>query len=218
MTATPAVRSHVRRNFSSHAQEYERYAVVQARVIARLVGLLREWAPFDGCALPLACARFSLVCSSSVYQWVPDLDKAFGEAYRVLLPGGVFAFALFGQETLFELKNAHHFALSQTGANRTSHFQTFPDLQTVRGAMEKMDFHALNVFEEREVEYHPDVTRLLRSLKGIGAQNASAHRPPGLASRRVMQCMTEHYTRQYGGPEGVPATYQVIYGVGVKGD
>ena len=270
MTAAPAVRSHVRRNFSSHAQEYERYAVVQARVIARLVGLLRERAPFrgpvldigcgtgllaaalrplcpqatlvvsdlahgmtcqarrrlpeslaldaDGCALPLAGARFSLVCSSSVYQWVPDLEKAFGEADRVLLPGGVFAFALFGHETLFELKNSHHFALSQVGEGRSSHFQTFPDIQLVRGAMEKRGFHSLHVFEEREIEYHPDVARLLRSLKGIGAQNASAHRPPGLASRRVMQCMTEHYTRQYGGPEGVPATYQVIYGVGVKGD
>lgn len=269
MTAPPAVRSRVQRHFSKHAREYERYAVVQARVIERLVGLLHERAPFhgpvldigcgtglltaalrplcpsstlvisdlahgmtcqarlrlpeslaldaDGCALPLAAVRFCLVCSSSVYQWVDDLEKAFGEACRVLMPGGVFAFALFGEETLFELKSSHRFALSQVGDGRASHFQTFPSLKTVSAAMGKKDFHSLNLFEEREVEYHPDVARLLRSLKGIGAQNASADRPVGLASRRVMECMTEHYSRQYGDLEGIPATYHVIYGFGVKG-
>jgi len=268
MTASPVVRSRVQRHFSKHAREYEHHAVVQARVIKRLVGLLRERAPFhgpvldigcgtglltaalrplcpsstlvlsdlahgmtcqarlrlpdslaldaDGCALALAAERFSLVCSSSVYQWVDNLEKAFGEACRVLMPGGVFAFALFGEETLFELKNSHHFALSRVGDGRVSHFQTFPSLKAVRAAMEKKDFHSLNLFEELEVEYHPDVSRLLRSLKGIGAQNASADRPGGLASRRIMQCMTEHYTVQHGGKEGIPATYHVVYGLGVK--
>lgn len=269
MTASPAVRSRVQRHFSSHAQEYERYAVVQARVIERLVGLLHERAPFrgpvldigcgtgllaaalrplcpqstlvisdlahgmtsqarlrlpealaldaDGCALPLAAECFSLVCSASVYQWVDDLEKAFADAARVLMPGGVFAFALFGEETLFELKNSHCFALSQAGSERASHFQTFPSLKAVSDAMEEKNFASMNLFEEHEVEYHPDVARLLRSLKGIGAQNASADRPTGLASRQVMQCMTEHYTRRHGGPQGIPATYHVIYGCGVKG-
>jgi malonyl-CoA O-methyltransferase len=65
-----------------------------------------------------------------------------------------------------------------------------------------------------EIEYHADVPALLRSLKKIGAQNASSAGPPGLASRRVMQRMMDIYRQRHGVGGRIPATYQVIYGMG----
>jgi len=173
--------------------------------------------PFDGDAqsLPLASGRIAAVVSSSVYQWVNDLFAAFAESARVLAPGGRFAFALFGERTLFELRHAFAQALAE-GGGEASHAQEFPEPAAVEGALVGAGFEGVRVFSEEEIQHHPDVPDLLRSLKRIGAANAASGRPAGLASRRVMARMTELYGQHYGSQGTIPATYQVIYGFGRK--
>ena len=46
----------------------------------------------DAEALPYPDAAFDLVVSSTTYQWVENLSKAFTESKRVLKPGGLFRF------------------------------------------------------------------------------------------------------------------------------
>ena len=67
-----------------------------------------------------------------------------------------------------------------------------------------------------ELDWHPDVPTLLRRLKQIGAGNAAADRPKGLASRRVMQRMLELYEAGHRQMQGIPATYEVVCAVAVK--
>ncbi len=254
----------VRRHFSSHADDYDRYARVQKRVVARLgelftwpatggrpvldVGtgtgclarLIRERRPetplvlsdlahgmtccarhnlgvsaavdADAVALPFAGASFAGVVSSSVYQWVVPLEAAFAEVARVLAPDGWFVFALFGADSLCELRQAHEQASRAWGRHR-SHFQSFPAVGQVGQALTRAGLRPGLLRAEREVEYHPDVPTLLRALKRIGAGNASADRPPGLASRRVMAAMIAHYERRWRCAQGIPASYEVIYAV-----
>ncbi len=170
----------------------------------------------DAQALPFRTGSFSLLLSASVYQWVNDLPGAFAEGSRVLAPGGRFAFALFGDGTLKELKEAHRLALAETGGRRVSHVQEFPGLAEVRRAMGTAGFSSIHAFAEDEVESHRDVPSLLRCLKGIGAANASAHRPPGLAPRRVISRMMALYAERYARDGRIPATYRVIYGLASK--
>jgi len=73
-----------------------------------------------------------------------------------------------------------------------------------------------DLWRETEVEWHADPGVLLRSLKRIGAQNAHVRRPRGLASRRVMMRMNEVYHEKFGTLQGVPATYQVIFGLATR--
>lgn len=160
----------------------------------------------DAGALPFVDDCFDFLISTSVYQWVEDLNGAFAEIERVLRPGGQVALALFGDRTLFELRNSHRQALDRG----LSHGQSFPAQDDLRcGIAGTLTIEQL--FSENETEWHPDVPTLLRNLKKIGAQNASAHRPPGLASRRVMQRMYRCYEQEYGQDGQIPATYQVIY-------
>ncbi len=65
------------------------------------------------------------------------------------------------------------------------------------------------------VEYHTGVAELLRSLKRIGAGNASSRAPRGLASRRLLQSMTDIYRQRYAQDGQIPASYEVIYGLAV---
>ena len=249
----------VRKHFSCHASEYDRYARVQQKVAKcladslpqsllpgrfaaleigcgtgllsqRLMKLYPEMSlvlsdiahgmsryvqqnlkqfpvcDADAAALPFSDNSFKLVTSSSVYQWLNDLPNAFAETARVLLPGGVLLLALFGEKTLYELRSSHQAAL----ADKSSHGQNFPTLEAVSAALGD-HFEIMSLRTENEIEWHAAVPDLLRSLKKIGAQNASQKRPPGLASRQVMHEMINHYTDSFGTDQGIPATYEVVY-------
>ena len=256
----------VRRHFSCHAGDYDRYAVVQKRVVEGLLerlhlagevsgpvlevgvgtgvlgakfsdcyphlslyisdiahGMTRHAArvvrramPLDADAqsLPFRSQGFGLMLSSSMYQWVNDLPQAFAESARVLKPGGRFVVALFGEQTLFELRDSHRQAVAECGSQRGSHVQEFPTLGEVQTALQAAGFCNVRVETADEVEHHADVSSLLRSLKKIGAQNAGTGSPAGLASRRVMQRMMDIYRQRHAVEGRVPATYQVIYGLG----
>ncbi|HKJ05434.1 MAG TPA: malonyl-ACP O-methyltransferase BioC [Geopsychrobacteraceae bacterium] len=160
----------------------------------------------DASALPFMAQSFDFLISSSVYQWVERLPAAFQEAGRVLKSDGMFGLALFGERTLHELRTSHQRALPE----HQSHGQSFPTLEAVNLALQGR-FDVEQLFSEDELEWHADVPDLLRGLKRIGAQNSSTRRPPGLASRRVMQAMFDHYRAEFGDTRGIPATYQVIY-------
>ena len=170
----------------------------------------------DACRLPFADGCFGNVVSSSVYQWVADLPGAFHEAARVLRPGGRFAVALFGERTLCELRDAHRQAVLDCGSGHPSHVQSFPSAGEVSAALAAAGLACRDFASFPETDWHPDVPTLLRRLKQIGASNATADRPKGLASREVMQRMVDLYEARHRQATGIPATYEVICAVAVK--
>ncbi len=252
----------LRAHFSSHAGDYDRFAEVQRRVVARLVARLAGNGPLAGLVLDLgtgtgalaaelgkvqagcrfvltdiahgmtraAAARlpaalpcdgdaarlpfgnscFAAVVSSNVYQWVSDLPAAFREVERVLKPGGCFALALFGERTLYELREAHRQAVSDCDSHHASHVQAFPAASEVAAALARAGLTCRDFVDFPEIDWHPDVPALLRQLKQIGASNAAADRPKGLASRQVMQRMMAIYESRHRQTQGIPATYQVV--------
>ncbi|AJE04796.1 methyltransferase domain-containing protein [Geobacter pickeringii] len=265
-------RTRVQNAFHRQAEEYDAHAVVQKRVVARLLeiiaaaggspkrlldvgtgtGLLGrtlgerhpdavlacvDLAPgmaaaarrtlagrgdavvavADAERLPFAAERFDLVASSSTFQWLERLDTAFAEAWRVLVPGGLFAFALFGAGTFRELQESYRVALAAAGRDSEDRTQHFFSADEVRHSLERVGFGVRALSCEEEVEWHSDVPAFLRSVRRIGAGNASPRHSAGLADRRVMVEMMRLYGERFGGPEGIPATYSVIYGVGAKG-
>ena len=84
-----------------------------AHTAASLGGVLA--ADADAESLPFRTGRFDQVLSASVFQWVNDLPAALAEVARVLRPGGIFALAMYGDRTLWELREAHCLALRETG-------------------------------------------------------------------------------------------------------
>jgi malonyl-ACP O-methyltransferase BioC/pimeloyl-ACP methyl ester esterase len=170
----------------------------------------------DAEQLPFPDGSFDLAVSTSTFQWLENHDNAFAEAYRVLAPGGSFRFALFGARTLCELKESYRAALSKhdrKSGDRTHRFLASPAVAT---ALDRAGFSETRVWSEDETELHPDVPTLLRSLKKIGAGNASPEHARSLAERRIMLSMMQLYGEKYGRDEGIPATYEVIYGWGFK--
>lgn len=170
----------------------------------------------DAMHLPFAPGSFGGVVSSSVYQWVACLHTAFAEVARVLSPGGVFGLALFGEQTLHELRACHRRAVAASGVQRPSHVQNFPTLDEVGTAITSAGLSCRGLLSTMEVEYHADVPDLLRQLKQIGASNVAADRPRGLAPRRVMQTMMQDYETLHRCAAGLPASYEVIVAIAEK--
>lgn len=165
----------------------------------------------DAQALPFASGRFGLVFSSSVFQWINDLEGVFADAARTLRPDGTFAFALYGRRTLWELRSAHRQALEEAGRADSLYMHTFPDEHQIRSALQGAGFTVERLFSADEIERHPDVASLFQSLKKIGAKNAASRRPAGLPSRRITLRLIDLYTRTFGKSGDIPATYHVIY-------
>ncbi|RII27372.1 MAG: malonyl-[acyl-carrier protein] O-methyltransferase BioC [Geobacter sp.] len=171
----------------------------------------------DAERLPFRDDSFDLVVSTSTYQWLEEPTVAFAEALRVLRPGGFFCFALFGGKTLHELRSSYrqaHKAICHTEESRT---HTFFTREQVQDALIRAGFASPRASSELEVELHADVPALLRAIKRVGAGNAAPAKGRGLAERRIMLEMMDIYRREHAADGFIPATYEVIYGVGRKG-
>lgn len=167
----------------------------------------------DAEALPFASGQLDLAVSSSVFQWLPALGPAANEAARVLAPGGVFVLALFGDETLHELHAAWMAALPAGAPDRTHRFHRRAD---VREALASAGLELVLLDAERHVEHYPDVLALLRTLRAMGAGNASVERPRALSEAHVVARAAAAYERLRAA-EGIPATWDVLYAVGRRG-
>lgn len=171
----------------------------------------------DAERLPGKDNSFDLVVSTSTFQWLEECATCFGEVQRVLEPGGLFCFALFGDGTLFELQNSWRGALQRNdrpvleGGDGTHRFHT---VDQVRQSLEQQGFMAVEVGTEQELVWYPDLPQLLQAIKRIGAGTAHPQRGGGLGWRRVLHDMAALYRERYGTDLGVPASYQVIYGTG----
>jgi len=170
----------------------------------------------DAECLPFREKSFDLVVSTSTYQWIDPLETAFAEVFRILRPKSWFSFALFGERTLFELRESYQSAVSAAGRALPDRTHRFISQKGVLDLLTAAGFKSVTAESEIEVEIHREVKDLVRSLKGIGAGSASGKALGGLSGRSVMEEMIQVYNERFGVSGGVPATYEVIYGKALK--
>ena len=155
--------------------------------------------------LPLATGSVDLIWSNLALQWVNDPDRAFGEFYRVLAPGGLLMFSTFGPDTLKELRTAF------AQVDRHTHVSRFIDLHDIGDILVKRGFADPVMDMEPFTLTYSTVRALMHDLKAIGAHNATQTRAPGLTGKSRLAAVTQAYeTLRHDGT--LPATYEVVYG------
>lgn len=166
--------------------------------------------------LPLDDNSCAMVLSSSTFQWLNPLDRCFGEVRRVLADDGQFCFAMFGFNTLHELKDAWQTALrlhQPDVARSHDGTRSFYNSEQVQQMLEQQGFRDIAVETSVDTVFYPDVAHLLQAVKKIGAGSSRPIAGGGLGWRRVLHLMAEQYTNKYGTPKGVPASYEIIWGL-----
>lgn len=155
--------------------------------------------------LPVANQSVDLVYSNLTIQWVNDLDRVLGEFKRVLKPGGMLLFSTFGPDTLKELR------MSWQQVDQFSHVNRFVDMHDIGDALLRLRLAEPVMDVEHFTLTYPDVYKLMRDLKAIGAHNVTSERAKGLTGKQRMQQLQQAYEnfRQNG---LLPASYEVVYG------
>ena len=173
---------------------------------ARQQGMRAQAVLGDAEHLPLAANSLDLIYSSLALQWCADFSQVLAEAQRVLRPGGRLVFSSLVQGTLYELQNSWRAVDQQVHVNHFRHFDDYLQLCAHSG------LRVCLLERKAQVLHFANVRALTRELKALGAQNLNQGRANGLHGRSAwgaLQAAYEHYRQ----PLGLPATYQVVYGV-----
>lgn len=162
-------------------------------------------------ALPFAEGTFDLVLSSLALHWVNDLPGTLVQIRRALKPDGLFLAALFGGETLKELRSAlteADLAVSGGVSPRVSPFAQVRDL----GQLLQRAGFALPVVDADTVTVaYADPARLLADVRGMGEANAAAARRKSFSRRALFAAALDRYPRADALGGRVPATFQIVY-------
>ncbi|KAG8519846.1 Arginine-hydroxylase NDUFAF5, mitochondrial [Galemys pyrenaicus] len=166
--------------------------------------------------LPFQENSFDLVVSSLSLHWVNDLPRALEQIHYVLKPDGVFIGAMFGGDTLYELRCSLQLAETEREGGFSPHISPFTAVNDLGHLLGRAGFNTLTVdTDEIQVNY-PGMFELMEDLQGMGESNCAWNRK-ALLHRDTMLAAAAVYGEMYKNEDGsVPATYQIYYMIGWK--
>lgn len=166
----------------------------------------------DEDALPFRDRVFDLVISNLSLHWVNDLPGALIQARRALKPDGFFLAALFGGQTLVELRHSLLDAETALTGGASPRVSPFADLGAMGGLMQRAGFALPVVDSDTLTVTYSDLFRLMADLRGMGESNALRARHNMPTRRAVFALAAERYAARFAEADGrIPATFQIIY-------
>jgi NADH dehydrogenase [ubiquinone] 1 alpha subcomplex assembly factor 5 len=188
-----------------------------ARVVAAepacgfLAGLEGPRLAADPELLPFRGASFDLVVSNLVLHWAGDLPGALAQLRRTLKPDGLLLAALFGGDTLVELRTALFEAELAEEGGVSPRVSPTVALADAAALLQRAGFALPVADSERLTVSYPDLSALLRDLRGMGETNALAARRPFLG-RATLARAALVYAERFGDAVGrLPATFEILF-------
>jgi len=177
----------------------------------------REFRVMDEENIPFEHNQFDVVTSSLALHWVNDLPGSLVQINRILKPDGLFLGAMFGGETLSELRISMQLAEEEIWNGISPHVSPLARIRDAGSVLGRGGFVLTAIDTDDIIVQFQDLPRLMKHLKGMGENNAAVGRRTYFG-RRAFQRTSEIYKEQFRSPDGdgILATFQVIYMIGWK--
>jgi len=163
-------------------------------------------------ALPFADASLDLAVSALALHAVNDLPGALVQIRRALKPDGLFLAALFGGDTLSELRESFAAAESEIEGGVSPRVAPFADAREAGALLQRAGF-ALPVADvERLTVRYATPFALMQDLRRMGATNALAERRRTPLRRATLARMAEIYAERFSDADGrVRASFEIVW-------
>ncbi|TCD63880.1 hypothetical protein EIP91_004820 [Steccherinum ochraceum] len=157
-----------------------------------------------------------VIVSCLSLHWVNDLPGVLVQIKEALQPDGVFIGALFGGESLFELRTSLQLAEVDREGGISPHVSPMTDSRDMSNLLGRAGFTLLTVdVDEVKVNY-PSMWELMEDLRDMGESNAVVGRRHFI-HRDTLAAASAIYKELHGNEDGtIPATFQVIFVIGWK--
>ncbi|KJA29755.1 hypothetical protein HYPSUDRAFT_60608 [Hypholoma sublateritium FD-334 SS-4] len=156
------------------------------------------------------------VVSCLSLHWVNDLPGTLIQIQKTLRPDGLFLGAMFGGDTLFELRTSLQLAEVEREGGISPHISPMTDTRDISNLLGRAGFTMLTVdIDEVKIAY-PSMWELMEDLQDMGEGNAVIGRR-NVIHRDTLAAASAIYKELHGSEDGsVPATFQIIYMIGWK--
>jgi SAM-dependent methyltransferase len=163
-------------------------------------------------AMPFAEQSFDLITSVLSLHAVNDLPGALFQMRGALKPGGLFIAAMFGGETLKELRTAFAAGESELAGGASPRVAPFADVRDLGALLQRAGFERPVADAERTIVRYREFMGLVADLRAMGENNALRRRSRKCLRRDILHAVLADYTTAHSEPEGrLRATFDVIY-------
>jgi NADH dehydrogenase [ubiquinone] 1 alpha subcomplex assembly factor 5 len=167
--------------------------------------------------LSLPDASFDLIVSCLAAHWVNDMPSFLSSIHRCLQPEGLFLGALWGGNTLHEVRESllqAEVMLSGGASPRVAPMLQPSDAPLL---LAHAGFSMVVVDTETITVTYPSLLAVMKDLRGMGEANKIRERVKGFSSRKLFTEAEEIYRDSFGHSDGkLPATFDVIYLTGLR--
>src|SRR5579871_1072403 len=185
---------------------------VSRTVAADPAAALRPSVVADPELLPFRAASFDLAVSNLVLHWNADLPGALAQLRRVLRPDGLLLAALFGGQTLVELRTALLEAELAEEGGASPRVSPTVELGDAAALLQRAGFAMPVADTETVTVTYADLFALMRDLRGMGETNALAARRRTATRRATLARAAALYAERFAGADGrIPATFEILF-------
>jgi SAM-dependent methyltransferase len=165
-----------------------------------------------GETLPLADGAFDLVVSTLLLHLANDPVGQMIQMRRALKPDGLMLAALFGGQTLSELRASLAEAEVECEGGLSPRVAPMAEIRDLGGLLQRAGFAMPVADAERFTVTYATPLHLMRELRAMGETNILTARRRQPMRRATLMRACEIYSQHFGTPDGrVRATFEIVF-------
>jgi len=165
-----------------------------------------------GETLPLTEGAFDLVVSTLLLHVANDPVGQLIQMRRALKPDGLMLAALFGGQTLSELRASLAEAEVECEGGLSPRVAPMAEIRDLGGLLQRAGFAMPVADSERLTVTYATPLHLMRELRAMGETNILTARRRQPMRRKTLMRACEIYAEHFGAPDGrVRATFEIVF-------